>query len=133
MPPPTKAEPTEKRFADIVDRVATTAERFGAPTATLAVGASLIIFGATRPTLGELVPVGAALMLAALGVYVWLTQRSTTRLPPVVPEELMQELRWLHREMSDQNHWFRMQLDLKRQQLPESARNDQISQTEPRS
>jgi hypothetical protein len=106
--------PIEERATATIERVATTVERVGAPAATLAIGATIIILNSGHEKLGPLVWVGAVLVLAALGVYVWLTQRSTTHvqsLPPVVPDELMQDLRWLRDEMSEQNKWLRAQLE----------------------
>jgi hypothetical protein len=57
---------------------------------------------------------GTALILAALGTYVWLTARSTSRvqLPPrPIPTELQEVLVWMREQMEEQINWERKNLE----------------------
>jgi len=73
------------------------AERVGIPAATFALGA-LVLYLTTYMQLWILPWVGALLIFASLGTYIWLTARSTQKvrsLPPPIPKELHEQLAWL--------------------------------------
>ena len=104
----------EERLTKAFERVASTAERVGIPAATFAAGA-IALFLSTRSQIQVLPWVGAALILGALGVYAWLTARSTVKVEPPprpIAQEVTIELEWLRSEIAKNNKWLREQLSL---------------------
>ena len=104
----------EDRFARSFERVASSTERVGIPAATFAVGAIALIVSAYVTIVWILPWLGTALILAALGTYVWLTSRSTIRVqlpPPPIPVELQEQLRWMRGQVDEQNRWMRTALE----------------------
>jgi len=91
------------------ERVASTAERVGIPTATFAIGATTVGLSAKVPI--EILPwLGTGLILASLGTYIWLTARSTIKVqlpPPPIPTELQAQLDWMRTQIDTQNTWIR--------------------------
>jgi len=97
----------------LFDRVVTTAERVGIPIATFGVGTWAIFFSVSGqvPVLAWL---GAVLILASLGTYVWLTARSTIAVPsppPPLPPEFTELLRWMRHELEREREWARSVID----------------------
>lgn len=99
----------EYRLARAFGHVASTAERVGIPVSTFAAGVITLALGTYKA-----VPIatwlGASLVLAALGTYVWLTSRSTLRVqlpPPPIPTELQLQLQWMREQVEKQNDWAR--------------------------
>ena len=95
------------------EQIVSTAERVGVPIATFGVGAWAIFIASARPELGLVVWLGSGLILASLGVYVWLTARGTMKAPPPPPiemsDEMMKMLTWMREEISKQQAWAREQ------------------------
>jgi hypothetical protein len=53
------------------------------------------------------------LIVAALATYIWLTERSTVRVPsppPPLPPELVDLLLWMRLEITQQNEWSRARI-----------------------
>src|SRR3954451_10338453 len=104
----------EDRLARSFERVASTTERVGIPAATFAIGAIALIVSAYETNIWILPWLGTALILAALGTYIWLTSRSTIRVqlpPPPIPVELQEQLRWMREQLEGQNIWTRAVLE----------------------
>jgi len=104
----------EDRLARSFERVASTTERVGIPAATFAIGAIALVVSAYETRVWILPWLGTALILAALGTYVWLTSRSTVRVqlpPPPMPLELQDQLRWMREQVQQQAEWTRTILE----------------------
>jgi hypothetical protein len=93
----------------LFDHFVTTVERVGIPLATAAMGAYVLYVSPGSP-ITVLPYVGTALILAALATYVWLTARTTVKVPsppaPLAPE-VVALLAWMQKEISMQNQWAR--------------------------
>lgn len=103
-----------------LDRIVTTVERVGIPVATFAMGA-WALFISTTVQLAVLPWLGAALILASLLTYVWLTARSTIKVtspPPPVARELAETLAWMRDELGRQHEWARQRESARRQLGP---------------
>lgn len=106
---PSSENPLDKRIADTFERVATTTERVGIPVGTFAAGMLVLLFS-SQVDIPLLPWIGASLILAALGTYIWLTERSTTKAqlpPPPIPSEIDKLLNWMKEEQTIQNEWMR--------------------------
>jgi len=93
----------------LFDHFVSTAERVGIPVVTAASGAYTLYITPTS-NIAILPWLGAALILAALATYVWLTARTTVRIkspPEPVSQELTETLAWMREEISAQNRWAR--------------------------
>ncbi len=101
----------DERATEAFERVASTAERVGIPVATFACGAvTLFLSSQVGQTVPQLSWLGVLLIIASLGTYIWLTARSTSRVPvqaTPVPEELKEVIEWMKNEISKQNEWNR--------------------------
>jgi len=95
------------KIAAQFEKVASVTERVGIPIATFTVGAIVIFLSATYGKNINVLPIlGAILIVAALGTYIFFTWRSTVRVygdPPPIPEELAKELLWIRNELSMRN------------------------------
>jgi hypothetical protein len=103
----------EDRLAQTFERVASTTERVGIPAATFAIGAIAVMVSSNQPKIWILPWLGTALILSALGTYIWLTSRSTIRVqlpPPPIPVELQEQLLWMREQVEQQNKWTRAAL-----------------------
>jgi hypothetical protein len=115
-----KIEETKKAndSADVLvrpfERVSTTRERVGVPACTFAIGAVALIVSPHYAAVWLLPWIGAALIFAALGTYVWLTSRSTIRVqlpPPPIPVELQGQILWMRNQVQQQTEWTRATLE----------------------
>lgn len=96
------------------ERVSTTKEPVGIPACTFASGAVALIVSPHYTTVWILPWLGAALISAALGTYVWLTSRSTIRVqlpPPPIPVELQGQILWMRDQVEQQTVWTRATLE----------------------
>ena len=101
----TMKDSVEDRLTRSFERVASTTERVGIPAATFAIGAIALIVSAYVTRVWILPWLGTALILAALGTYIWLTSRSTVCVqlpPPPIPVELQDQLRWMRDQVQRQ-------------------------------
>ncbi len=108
----TRLKETLDKLAEITKKVASTAERVGIPIATFAVGA-VTLWLSTIIKLPVVPWLGAALILASLGTYIWLTGRFTIKVqspPPPIPVELREIMDWMRKEIEKQNEWARSQM-----------------------
>lgn len=105
------------RAARAFERVASTTERVGIPVATFAVGA-VTIFLSTIVPINILPWLGAALILASLGTYLWLTARSTIKMespPRPIQGELKDVIDWMMGEITESRNSARDQVATPRQ------------------
>lgn len=108
----------DEKAAESFERVATTTERVGIPVATFTIGACVLGISAFYAKEQQINPIliwtGVGLILSSLFTYIWLTERSTTKVitpPPSTPQEMKDIIEWMQNEITSHNQWLRNNME----------------------